>query len=120
MAGQTLAGKRAAICCHPAAPGAGAGGRALASCSDHVLGGVEHQNSLRRGLSVSTAGTGKLAAPAMPSQKSRAHPLLLSRHPFTPQVSHDLRELAPLVDAAWEMRPGGRLEASSPDRLPML
>lgn len=35
-------------------------------------------------------------------------------------VSHDLRELAPLVDAAWEMRPGGRLEASSPDRLPML
>lgn len=38
----------------------------------------------------------------------------------TPQVSHDLRELAPLVDAAWEMRPGGRLQASSPDRLPML
>lgn len=36
------------------------------------------------------------------------------------QVSHDLRELAPLVDAAWEMRPGGRLEASSVDRLPML
>ncbi|PRW20876.1 ABC transporter I family member chloroplastic [Chlorella sorokiniana] len=35
-------------------------------------------------------------------------------------VSHDLRELAPLVDAAWEMRPGGRLEVSSPDRLPML
>lgn len=36
----------------------------------------------------------------------------------TPQVSHDLRELAPLVDAAWEMRPGGRLAPSSPERLP--
>jgi energy-coupling factor transporter ATP-binding protein EcfA2 len=35
-------------------------------------------------------------------------------------VSHDLRELAPLVDAAWEMRPGGRLEASSVARLPSL
>lgn len=27
-------------------------------------------------------------------------------------VSHDLRELSPLVDKAWQMRPGGRLEAS--------
>jgi energy-coupling factor transporter ATP-binding protein EcfA2 len=26
-------------------------------------------------------------------------------------VSHDLREVAPLVDVAWRMRPGGRLEA---------
>lgn len=45
---------------------------------------------------------------------------MLPPQTFVPQVSHDLRELAPLVDAAWEMRPGGRLEASSPDRLPML
>ncbi|KAL3130860.1 hypothetical protein ABBQ38_000189 [Trebouxia sp. C0009 RCD-2024] len=27
-------------------------------------------------------------------------------------VSHDLRELSPLVDKAWKMQPGGRLEAS--------
>ena len=27
-------------------------------------------------------------------------------------VSHDLRELGPLVDAAWRMLPGGRLEPS--------
>ena len=27
-------------------------------------------------------------------------------------VSHDLRELGPLVDVAWRMSPGGRLEAS--------
>lgn len=25
-------------------------------------------------------------------------------------VSHDLRELAPVVDCAWEMLPGGKLE----------
>lgn len=24
-------------------------------------------------------------------------------------VSHDLRELEPLIDVAWEMEPGGRL-----------
>jgi hypothetical protein len=35
-------------------------------------------------------------------------------------VSHDLRELAPLVDAAWEMRPGGRLGAADARALPML
>ena len=35
-------------------------------------------------------------------------------------VSHDLRELAPLVDAAWEMRPDGRLERSSVEALPSL
>ena len=35
-------------------------------------------------------------------------------------VSHDLRELAPLVDGAWEMQPGGVLAPSSADRLPML
>lgn len=35
-------------------------------------------------------------------------------------VSHDLRELAPLVDAAWEMRPGGRLQAADVAALPML
>ncbi len=27
-------------------------------------------------------------------------------------VSHDLRELGPLVDVAWRMAPGGRLEPS--------
>ncbi|KAL0041839.1 hypothetical protein WJX79_006189 [Trebouxia sp. C0005] len=27
-------------------------------------------------------------------------------------VSHDLRELTPLVDKAWQMQPGGRLQAS--------
>jgi hypothetical protein len=26
-------------------------------------------------------------------------------------VSHDLRELAPLVDCAWEMEPGGQLRS---------
>ena len=35
-------------------------------------------------------------------------------------VSHDLRELAPLVDAAWEMRPGGKLAPAPVDRLPTL
>lgn len=35
-------------------------------------------------------------------------------------VSHDLRELAPLVDAAWEMRPGGRLAPADVAALPTL
>jgi hypothetical protein len=26
-------------------------------------------------------------------------------------VSHDLRELQPLIDMAWEMEPGGRLKS---------
>lgn len=26
-------------------------------------------------------------------------------------ISHDLRELEPLIDLAWEMKQGGRLEA---------
>eukprot|EP00892_Ulva_mutabilis_P006265 jgi/Ulvmu1/400/UM001_0407.1 len=30
-------------------------------------------------------------------------------------VSHDLRELAPVVDCAWEMLPGGKLEARGKD-----
>lgn len=35
-------------------------------------------------------------------------------------VSHDLRELAPLVDAAWRMEPGGTLAAlGSPAELPV-
>jgi hypothetical protein len=32
--------------------------------------------------------------------------------PGAVQVSHDLQELEPLVDCAWRMLPGGRLEAS--------
>lgn len=35
-------------------------------------------------------------------------------------VSHDLRELAPLVDAAWEMLPGGRLTPADVAALPSL
>ncbi len=35
-------------------------------------------------------------------------------------VSHDLRELAPLVDAAWEMQPGGRLVPADVGALPSL
>ncbi len=35
-------------------------------------------------------------------------------------VSHDLRELVPLVDAAWEMRPGGVLQPADVAALPML
>lgn len=35
-------------------------------------------------------------------------------------VSHDLRELAPLVDGAWEMRPGGQLVDADVGALPTL
>lgn len=35
-------------------------------------------------------------------------------------VSHDLRELSPLVDAAWEMLPGGQLVQADLATLPML
>jgi energy-coupling factor transporter ATP-binding protein EcfA2 len=30
-------------------------------------------------------------------------------------ISHDLRELAPIIDTAWEMHPGGRLECMGTD-----
>ena len=32
-------------------------------------------------------------------------------------VSHDLREIAPLVDVAWEMQPGGTLSPQREGRL---
>ena len=32
-------------------------------------------------------------------------------------VSHDLREIAPLVDVAWEMQPNGTLSAERDIRL---
>lgn len=36
-------------------------------------------------------------------------------------VSHDLRELAPVIDYAWEMLPGGKLESRGKDlKLPDL
>ena len=35
-------------------------------------------------------------------------------------VSHDLLELAPLVDAAWEMGPGGLLRQVEVSALPVL
>lgn len=70
---------------------------------------------------VDLAVFGLLAVPVPIMPSLCASPaVLMPPSLLSSQVSHDLRELAPLVDAAWEMRPGGRLEASSPDRLPML
>ena len=108
----------AAIWCDPVRPGAGAGRRAaaLAPNAEPLCGAAQCLKPTRPGClwpaSCACAGHAK--------QLGTSTAVLMPPSLLSSQVSHDLRELAPLVDAAWEMRPGGRLEASSPDRLPML
>lgn len=116
---QAAARNGAAICCNLAGPGAGAGGPALAAAPRNLVWCVELPNTCPASCKASC----KLPAASLALSCCSLGPppsLMLPPQTFVPQVSHDLRELAPLVDAAWEMRPGGRLEASSPDRLPML
>lgn len=118
MGGQAPAREGAAICCDPAGPGAGAGERVLTAAPSNLVGCVELPST----CTALFRAAGTLLAGAMPVHEVGSPPpsLILPPQTLALQVSHDLRELAPLVDAAWEMRPGGRLEASSPDRLPML
>eukprot|EP00955_Chlamydomonas_euryale_P095339 364933-Chlamydomonas_euryale.AAC.5 len=76
---------------------------------DHVMGGAGHRE-MTRGAGAELPGDGELRNPLCNTAR-HAQGLLskLKQECTLLVVSHDLREVAPLVDTAWEMRLGGTL-----------